>query len=210
MNTAGFEVSRYFDNLASVWDNGTKPDQDRIKTILSIACIKEGDRVLDVGSGTGILLPYLSWNVGVAGSVLAVDYSSGMLNVSQEKNSVLPNVSFRQVNVETESLPGHFDHIVMFNMFPHLRHPFTALRKLVERNLTADGNLLLFHSMNRQELNEIHSKRFGDGEYFELPAIDRLAERIRQDGMRTSNLVDDELGYGLLVSRGARCYTIGA
>ena len=208
MKDCDFDVARYFDHAAADWDAGNVPESDKIKLILSIAGIKDGDNVLDVGSGTGVLLPYLSWSVGAGGRVLAVDCSQGMLDKSREKNAGLPNVSFRKADVETERLQGHFNHIVMFNMFPHLRHPFTTLRRLVERNLTTDGNLLLFHSMSRERLNAMHSHHFAANEYFALPAIERLAERIRQDGMFTSGLMDDDWGYGLLVTRGKRDFTI--
>ncbi len=204
-----YDVVHYFDSVADRWDSRSMPDEDKIRFLLSVSGVKEGDKVLDVGSGTGVLLPYLSWRVGSEGHVVAVDFSQGMLDKSLEKNSDLPNVSFRKADVETDLLPGHFDHIIMFNMFPHLRHPFTTIRRLAERNLTLDGNLLIFHSMGRTELNDLHSHHFGGNEYYRLPMISQLAERIRSEGLKTSSPIDEEDCYGVLVSRSNRNYTIG-
>lgn len=206
MKGSDFTVAHYFDGVANDWDNNTKPDKEKIKFMLSLASIKEGEKVLDVGSGTGVLLPYLSWAVGLRGTVVALDCSSKMLELSQKKNSMLPNVSFRNADVEDDLLPGHFDHIIMFNMFPHLRHPFTTIRRLVERNLTLDGNLLIFHSMGRDKLNEIHSHHFGENEFCRLPEISQLSERIRLEGVKTSSPIDEEDCYGLLVSHSNRSY----
>lgn len=203
------DVARYFDGVAKEWDDKGLPDVDKIKFLLSVAGVKEGDKVLDVGSGTGILLPYLSWNVGGEGHVVAVDCSQGMLERSREKNGDLPNVSFRNADVEMELLPGHFDHIIMFNMFPHLHHPFTTIRRLVERNLTGDGNLLIFHSMGRHKLNDLHFHHFGGGGFYELPEISQFAERIRSEGLKTSSPIDEEDCYGVLVSHSCRNYSIG-
>ena len=207
--TSVCDVAHYFDSVAVEWDSRGLPDDDMIKFLLSVSGVKEGDKVLDVGSGTGVLLPYLSWRVGGNGHVVAVDCSQGMLERSREKNGDLPNVSFRNADVETDLLPGHFDHIIMFNMFPHLRHPFTTIRRLVERNLTVDGNLLIFHSMGRNKLNEMHSHRFGDNEFYRLPEISRLAERIRSEGLKTSSPIDEEDCYGVLVAHSNRNYSIG-
>lgn len=206
MRSSDFTIAHYFDGVADDWDKNAKPDKEKIKLMLSIAGVKEGDKVLDVGSGTGVLLPYLSWAVGLGGTVVALDCSPKMIEVSQRKNSMLPNVSFRNADVEMDLLSGHFDHIIMFNMFPHLRHPFTTIRRLVERNLTVDGNLLIFHSMGRNQLNEIHSHHFGGNEFYRLPEISQLSERIRHEGVKTSSPIDEEDCYGLLVSHSNRNY----
>lgn len=202
-----FSVERYFDSVAESWDEHGRPDMACIRQLLSVAKIKEGDTVLDIGSGTGVLLPYLSDVAGVSGTVVAVDCSSRMIDVSRRKYSDLPNVIFRHIDVEKKVVSWRFDCIVMFNMFPHLKYPFSTLRRLVEKNLKEGGRLVIAHSMGRNELNSLHSKQFADGDYFPLPEVSKLAERIVQDGLRTSDAVDDDRAYRIVVTRGIRHYT---
>ena len=70
----------FFDKLAPSWDaNEIRSTPERVKSILAKLPLKSGMSILDLGTGTGVLVPYLSEIVGNEGSVTAVDLSEGML-----------------------------------------------------------------------------------------------------------------------------------
>ena len=66
----------FFDSLASTWDeNEVLSTPDRIRSILGKLGISNGMDILDLGTGTGVLVPYLSEMVGTEGHVAAIDLS---------------------------------------------------------------------------------------------------------------------------------------
>jgi ubiquinone/menaquinone biosynthesis C-methylase UbiE len=64
-----------------------------------LLALSPGDRVLDVMTGTGLLLPLAAASVGTEGSVLGVDFASGMLRVAEEKVVDLPVVQLALADV---------------------------------------------------------------------------------------------------------------
>lgn len=73
-----------------------------------LLALSPGDRVLDVMTGTGPLLPLAATSVGTEGSVLGVDFAPGMLGVAEEKIAHLPMVQLALADV-TELPERDFD-----------------------------------------------------------------------------------------------------
>ncbi len=83
----------FFDALAPSWDeNEIRSTPERVQHILSKLPISKGMDVLDLGTGTGVLVPYLSEMVGTEGHVAAIDLSEGMLSIARKKYGHLSNV----------------------------------------------------------------------------------------------------------------------
>ena len=67
--------------LAPTWDdNEVLSTPDKVRFVLGFMNLKPGQSVLDLGTGTGVLLPYIAEKIGTAGHITAVDYSAGMLS----------------------------------------------------------------------------------------------------------------------------------
>jgi ubiquinone/menaquinone biosynthesis C-methylase UbiE len=64
---------------------------------------RPGDRVLDVATGTGEILPYLASRVGETGRVVGLDFSEGMLARARLRTEELPVVEL--VQADAASLP---------------------------------------------------------------------------------------------------------
>ena len=146
------EVRAFFDTLAPNWDAEMIRNDRVIQTILDNAGVTEGSRVLDVATGTGVLIPdYLRRNVA---SVTAIDISTEMIRIAREKCKD-PRVTFVAGDVETAELPAGFDVIVVYNAFPHFPDPETLIRRLSSL-LRTGGTLTVAHGMSRDEINARH------------------------------------------------------
>lgn len=49
----------YFDAIAEKWDTICHQDSDKINLILNLVQIEKNSRILDIATGTVILIPYL-------------------------------------------------------------------------------------------------------------------------------------------------------
>ncbi|GAG04197.1 unnamed protein product, partial [marine sediment metagenome] len=78
----------YFDNAANTWDEKfhTPELSSFLEKLVPQFGLKAGQTVLDVGTGTGVLIPYLIRAVGPAGSVTAIDYSEKMVQICKTKH----------------------------------------------------------------------------------------------------------------------------
>ena len=65
--------------------------------------IKQGERVLDIGSGPGFLVQAIADKVGKLGSVCGVDVSEFMLNLAREQNKDQNRIEF--VSGDATKLP---------------------------------------------------------------------------------------------------------
>lgn len=81
-----------------------------IRTTLTL---RPGDRVLDLGCGTGAYLSTLRDAVGPDGHVLGIDYSPKMLAKAAARAAAWDNVEVRQTDATTVALePGTYDAVL--------------------------------------------------------------------------------------------------
>ena len=85
----------FFDKYAETWDEITFHNPKKLIRILSVLDLKPGQKVLDVGSGTGVMIPYLFNYVKETGSIVAIDFSENMIMISKRKHPIekFPNLS---------------------------------------------------------------------------------------------------------------------
>ncbi len=74
---------KWYDRIAKLYDFFTSLiyKKARIKLIESLE-MKKGDRVLIIACGTGQNFKLIEEKIGNSGEIIALDYSTGMLNVS--------------------------------------------------------------------------------------------------------------------------------
>ena len=74
----------YFNKLAETWDKTYCTDEllTFLEDFVPKFGLKLGERVLDVGTGTGILIPFLLKAVGSSGFITAVDFAENMVEIN--------------------------------------------------------------------------------------------------------------------------------
>lgn len=167
----------FFDRLAPEWDaNEVKSTPSRIKSILNKINIEKGMTVADMGTGTGVLLPYLSEMVGSEGHITAIDLSEGMLNIAKRKYGKIKNIDFLRLDFEEEEIPGLYDVVMMYCVYPHLHAPAATLEWLFKMNIKPDGFIVIAFPSDEKFINNIHHERKSESDH--LPSAPALAEMI--------------------------------
>lgn len=173
----------FFDSIAKDWDqNEVKSTPERVKSILSKLPIEQTMSVLDLGTGTGVLLPYLAKIVGQSGNIVAVDASGEMLKIARRKFDNLANVKFVQLDFEEEDITGRFDVIMLYCVYPHLQQSEATLNKLIKTNLKKDGSIIIAFPSDEIFINNIHREKKADGS--DLPPAQILAEQLCSRGFK--------------------------
>lgn len=191
----------FFDNLAPTWDaHEVLSTPDRVKEILEYTGIKAGESVLDLGTGTGVLLPQLAELVGPEGMITAVDYSQGMLDIAIRKNSgIIPAPKFFNMDFETETIDGVFDHILLYCVYPHLHTPVDTLKWLRAVNLAENGTITIAFPTDENFINSIHRQKHSESD--RLPSAHQLAESLRQHGLNAVVVKADKDHYIINISK---------
>jgi ubiquinone/menaquinone biosynthesis C-methylase UbiE len=158
--------------------------------------------VLDVGTGTGVLVPYLTKAVGPAGSVTAIDFSEKMAQKCETKHSHLRNLTVEVGNIEEATFPPeHFDVVVCFGVFPHLQNKGKALQN-INHILKTGGKLVIAHALSSEELKIHHKKASKHVAHDMMPEKEELTRLLEQKGF-TEISIKDEPGCYLCIAHKA-------
>lgn len=188
----------FFDRLAPSWDaNEVLSTPERINTILNKLPIREGMKVLDLGTGTGVLVPYLIERVGENGHVTAIDLSEGMLARAIEKYGELKNVEFLKIDFEEEQIPGVYDVVMLYSVYPHLHAPAATFEWLLKMNMAPDGIIVIAFPCDEEFINNIHHERKSESGH--LPPAPVLADMIDGWGFRAEVVAYDKNEYVVVV-----------
>ncbi len=185
----------FFDSFADTWDSYRNTNVKILERLLELANIPAGATVLDVGSGTGVLLPYLHAAVGAEGKITAVDFSEKMLAKAQEKFANLGNVDFIVGDVLEMNLPAEsIDVIICLNFFPHLHTRKEEFIGKMKSFLKTGGSLIIMHDISREKVNSIHRDSAVVTEH-RLPEAKVVAEMFQACGYQNITAYEDDTLY---------------
>ena len=181
----------FFNSMAEKWDSICHHDSDKINEILDFTDIPPGSRVLDVGTGTGVMVPFLVSRAGGSGEITAVDAAEKMIEIARGKHGY-SNVSFIACDVfDFDFPPEHFDIIMCYSVFPHFESKPAAVKKLAKL-LKPGGKIVICHSQSREQINSMHKRASRVVSEDNLPGAGVIEGYFSGLGFSTPVKVDDE------------------
>jgi ubiquinone/menaquinone biosynthesis C-methylase UbiE len=198
------QLQEYFDQLAPIWDEKLSPEKiTRLSDTIKELGVKPGYGVLDVGSGTGVLLPFLAAGVGNEGRIIALDFSEEMLVQARVRNSS-SIVDFVQADGMAVPLAdGSVDLALCNGVFPHFSDQGRALKEMA-RVLRNNGRLVISHTMGREMINQLHQSIRGAVANDLLPDEVRLRELLNQAGLYITYFEDRPERYLVIAEKAVR------
>ena len=149
-------IKEHFNRMAAIWDETVaEKNEARLRRMVERLDIKPGAVVLDVGTGTGVFLPYLLNSIGREGRIIALDFAEEMLARAAAKN-FNGNIKYLCADVIDIPLPDEtFDAVICYSSFPHFQDKPRALEELI-RVTRCGGRLFICHTSGRDVINETH------------------------------------------------------
>ncbi len=184
----------YFNNRADTWDeNIAEKDTARLERMAERLGLKPGSRVLDVGTGTGVFLPYILSSIGKNGRIVALDLAEEMLKKARIKG-FNGNIDYLQADITDIPLSsGIFDSVVCYSSFPHFRDKVKALTE-INRVMKKGGKVVICHTSSRAHINEIHHQMPAVKDDL-LPDADQVRSILLAAGFGEINIEDDSDSY---------------
>jgi ubiquinone/menaquinone biosynthesis C-methylase UbiE len=190
-------AKEYFDNVADTWDErfSISSLSPFLEKLVPQFGIKSGQNILDVGTGTGVLIPFLVKAVGTNGSVQAIDISERMVQNFNKKHGNYKNVHVTVANIEDAAFPPQtFDAVVCFGVFPHIDNKPKALQN-IKRMIKPNGILVIAHALSSEELKAHHKKVSHQVAHSELPKNDEMVKLLETAGFGKVSIKDEPGQY---------------
>lgn len=190
-------VQEFFTARAADWDSRFPDDGPAYAAAVAELGLREGDRVLDAGCGTGRALPPLRAAVGTSGIVVGADLTWAMLEAAvragRDREGLL-------LLADVGVLPltsGSFDAVFAAGLIAHLPHPAENLREL-RRVVRPGGTLALFHPIGRAALAARQGRQITPDD---LRAEPNLRPLLSRSGWRLTSYVDEDARFLALAVR---------
>ena len=149
-------IKAYFNQRAASWDETVaERDTSKLEQMAKRLNIKPGSTLLDVGTGTGVFLPFLLSKIGSSGHIVALDFAEEMLKKARAKG-FNGNIDYLCADITNIPLDDEiFDTVVCYSSFPHLQDKSRALAE-INRVIKSGGKLFICHTSSRATINQIH------------------------------------------------------
>jgi ubiquinone/menaquinone biosynthesis C-methylase UbiE len=190
----------FFEKLAPEWDSHQPSDREStLHALFSLIDteIQTGDLLLDVGTGTGAVIPILKKRYPKT-KVVSIDLAWEMLRRARQRE-----LTASLVLNDVHALPFEkhsFSTVVCHNSFPHFQNKLTALSEF-KRVLEEQGKLIILHDLNRKKVNQIHQCARSKTIHQDLlPAGNEMQLLLKKSGFGEFKIQDAE-SYYLVIAR---------
>jgi ubiquinone/menaquinone biosynthesis C-methylase UbiE len=182
----------FFNAAAVTWDKRFQSKEliNFLSQLVPTLNLKRSQKVLDVGTGTGILIPFLLKAIGSTGHVTAIDYAEKMIKICSSKYGHLSNVHLEVQNIEQLDFPSEsFDAVTCFGLFPHLENKQEALRQ-INHVLKPRGKLIIVHALSSAEIKAHHHNASRAVAHDALPNNSEMRRLLKQAGFARIRITD--------------------
>ncbi|GHH93328.1 methyltransferase [Streptomyces capillispiralis] len=181
-------VREFFTARAADWDRRFPDDGPAYAAAVAELGLREGDRVLDAGCGTGRALPALRAAVGPSGVVLGADLTPAMLEeaarAGRDRDGALLLADVAALPLRSSSL----DAVFAAGLIAHLPDPAGDLREIA-RVVRPGGVLALFHPIGRAALAARQGRTLTPDD---LRAEPNLRALLTRSGWRMTSYTDEQ------------------
>ena len=186
----------FFNQMAPVWDERYYSRElfRRLDEMVGSFGLSKGDCVLDVGCGTGGLIPSLLKILSPSGVIHAIDFAEEMVKRAKKKFEDYQNVHFILGSVET--LPfdeASFNYVICFGAFPHFNGKEKALKEM-HRVLKTGGYLFIAHALSSVEI-KAHHKTSSPVSTDVLPEEPEMMDMMNRTGFWGVSIIDKDGCY---------------
>ena len=190
----------YFNEKAAIWDETVaEKDGTKLERMAESLDIALGSVVLDVGTGTGVFLPYLLRRIGKHGRLVALDWAEEMLKKARAKGFD-GNIEYLHADVTSMPLGEEiFDVVVCYSSFPHFQDKPGSLSE-VNRILKKGGKLFICHTSSRAIINGVH-RQIPAVQNDIIPDAGELQIMLSAAGFAEVNICDNSGDYLAIASK---------
>ncbi|MCX4759983.1 methyltransferase domain-containing protein [Streptomyces sp. NBC_01275] len=190
-------VREFFAARAADWDARFPDDGPAYAAAVADLGLREGNRVLDAGCGTGRALTPLRAAVGPSGVVVGADLTPAMLEAAvragRDRDGQLVLADVAALPLRSASLDAVFG----AGLVSHLPQPAVNLRELA-RVVRSGGTLALFHPIGRAALAARQGRQITPQD---LRAEPNLRPLLAGSGWRMTSYVDEDARFLALAVR---------
>lgn len=189
-----FQKKNFFDKLARQWDTEAKHNKTKIEYLLDSIPVEPASKILDVGTGTGVLIPFFMNCCNSNCSVTAIDFSQNMIARAKEKHQY-SNVEFIIKDVYTlDNSFRDYDLCICYSVFPHFDYKKKVI-KILSKCLKKGGKLVIAHSQSRDDINNLHRRKNIAVKFDKLPHAQVLSGYLDESNFNTVKVIDNNEMY---------------
>ena len=186
-------VKTYFEDIAEDWATNHSEKSIRfLQRIFRERLPALHGPVLDTGSGTGILIPFLSAKIEDKKRIVEYDIAFNMLKKAKEHHASYGHVFYTQGDGHTPGFKDNsFATIFCFRFIPHLENKKKAMKEFY-RILLPGGNFFILHFMDHHALNRLHQEADAPIRSHKMPPVTELSQTLGKAGFHVEEYEEKE------------------